>query len=226
MNISQQLLACLATACLSFAALAQEDPPESPPLYQVEVLVFTHLDQSSTSAEIPRLAEPQIEDVLDQQLPQMDSDRAEPVSEPDDPATELFWSQAPEDELNMDADAARLQRLQAYDLLAHLAWVQAAEDVAVAEEVDAVELSAGAGISGTLKLYRKNYLHLALKLALGKDNGDKRQTGLFEQLLPVKKASPSIIDSRRMRLGRTVYFDQPEFGVLATVYRLETPSTE
>ena len=113
MNISQQLLACLGTACLSFAALAQEEPPESPPLYQVEVLLFTHLDQSSTTAEIPRPAEPQIEDVLDQQLPQMDSDRAEPVSEPDDPATDLFWSQAPEDELNMDADAARLQSLQA-----------------------------------------------------------------------------------------------------------------
>jgi len=226
MNISQQLLACLATAGLSLAALAQEDPPESPPLYQVEVLLFTHLDQSSTTAEIPRLAEPQIEDVLDQKLPQMDSDRAAPVSGPEDPATALFWSQASEENLNMDADAARLQRLQAYDLLAHLAWVQAAEDVAVAEGIDAVELGAGTAISGTLKLYRKKYLHLALKLALGKDNGGKRQTGLFEQLLPVNKVSPSINDSRRMRLGRTVYFDQPEFGVLATVYRLETPSTE
>jgi len=245
MNIIQQF-ACLSALSFSLATIAQEDAqenaPEPPPLYQVEVLVFKHLDQSRTSEEIPRLAEPQIEDVLDEQLAQMGeltgneleipSDISDEISDEisgegsDEAEPALFWSAAPEGELNMDGDAARLQKLQAYDVLAHLAWVQPAHDVTIAEEIEVAELGAWAGINGTLKLYRKKYLHLAVNLDLGDANREQSAGERTAQLLPVNQTHPSIADSRRMRLGRTVYFDQPKFGVLATVYKIDTLADE
>lgn len=221
MTIRPRLFVCLAALVAPFSSHAQQEILDSPPLFQVELLLFSHLDQSRTSAEIPRPAEPQIEDVLDQQLAQMNIEPELADETPGDLLIVPRWAPVPEDLLAMDTDASRLQRLQAYDLLAHLAWQQTANDVAIAEEIELAELGAAAGINGTVKFYRKKYLHLAIDVALDKSPGMGVGTG------PVMdQASPSIIDSRRMRLGRTVYFDQPEFGVLATVYKVEPPPEE
>lgn len=198
--------------------VTEEEPVD---LYQVEVLVFRHVDQSRTTAEIPRLVEPEIDDLLDQQLARLSADDAiAPHSSANDEPDEPFWQPAPAESLLMQKDAARLKKLDAYDLITHLAWIQPAEDVAVAKTIATAELDADPQLSGTVKLYRKRYLHLAVDLTLGKPAGGSDASG-FSQFLPVARVQPAIMDSRRMRLGRTVYFDQPEFGVLATVSRLQ-----
>ncbi len=213
----------LSALLLAAPALAQQDPEgedEPQTRYQVEVLVFRHLDQSRNTAEISRLVEPELNDLLDQQLARLAAP-AEPVIEFNDAATgETFWQPVATDKLVMRKDAERLERLDAYQLVSHLAWIQAAEDVAVAEGIAADELDPGSELSGTVKLYRKRYLHLAVDLTLG-DSAIGRRGGAMSQLLPVNRVLPAIVDSRRMRLGRTVYFDQPEFGVLASVSRLQ-----
>ncbi len=208
---------------LTLPALAQQDPEtedEPQTLYQVEVLVFRHLDQSRNTAEISRLVEPELDDLLDQQLARLAAPAEPDIVFSDAASAESFWQPAATDRLIMRKDAERLGRLDAYQLVSHLAWVQAAEDVAVAEGIAANELDPNSELSGTVKLYRKRYLHLAVDLTLG-DGAVGGRGGSMNQLLPVNRSLPAIIDSRRMRLGRTVYFDQPEFGVLATVSRLQ-----
>ena len=208
----------LATA--QIAAAQDEAAPEPEPLYQVEVLVFRYVDQTRNTPEIPRLVEPEINDVLDQQLARLSVDPP-PLSSVDELLQGLpetvpppFWSPADPAAGSLIRDAATLRRLGAYEVLGHLAWVQPAEDVSVAEAIEVTELGS-MGFDGSVKLYRKRYLHLAVDLEL--EPGDS----MSFDLLPGNEARPAIVDSRRMRLGRTIYFDQPQFGVLATVNRLE-----
>lgn len=221
---------CLTTllAVLALApAAAQDDasPAEANELYQVELLIFRHLDQSRTTTEIPQLVEPEIADVLDQQLPRLAVEgasaaaRASRTAVAGGPAAEPLWRPVRAGRA-LAADADRLERLQAYGLVSHLAWIQTAPDIAVATELDIRELGAGAAMRGSVKLYSKRYLHLALDLELADDPA--ASSSLFP--MPVQ-AQPTVLDSRRMRLGRTVYFDQPRFGVLAIVNKVETDNS-
>lgn len=212
----------LLTGLLTAAPMAAQDVTgDTTDLYQVEVLLFRHLDQSRNTAEIPRLAEPEIEDVLDQQLARLAGSQ-----QPANPKTfsdktnkaPRFWQAVAPENLRLQTDASRLRNLQAYELITHLAWIQPAADVAVAEAVAVTDLDTSAPLSGTLKLYSKRYVHLAVDIQL---DGADSNAGGFSQLLPVNQAGPAIVDSRRMRLGRTVYFDHPRFGILATVNKLE-----
>jgi len=217
----------LAAMLVSLQASGQtaddEAEAEPGPVYQVEVLVFRNVDQSRTTAEISRLVEPEIEDVLDQQLARLTVTEPGPELSPDNPTDGVFWELADRDQLVMGTDADRLERLPAYELIGHFAWLQAADDVAVARDITTTDLDQSADLSGKFKLYRKRYLHLAVDLTLGAARDALRDgsRGGFGQLLPVQQANPAIVDSRRMRLGRTVYFDQPEFGVLARVEKMK-----
>jgi hypothetical protein len=218
----QLLLLAVTLSSLQAAAQTVSDEAEAEPgpVYQVEVLVFRHVDQSRNTAEISRL----IEDVLDEQLARLTAADPALTASADVAANRPFWELANRDQRVMRNDAERLQRLPAYDLIGHFAWIQAADDITVAREVATIDLDPAADVSGTFKLYRKRYLHLAVDLMLGanakgRQRGDSGNGG-FNQLLPVKQANPAIVDSRRMRLERVVYFDQPEFGVLAIVKQL------
>jgi len=222
-------LAALLIGTQAFGQTADDEPEAEPgPVYQVEVLVFRNIDQSRTTAEISRLVEPEIEDVLDQQLARLTVADPPPSAAADTLPEQAFWELAKRDQLVMRADAERLQSLPAYELVGHFAWLQAADDVTVAREIITSDLDENADVSGSFKLFRKRYLHLAVDLTLGATNEALRDgsRGGFGQLLPVQQASPAIVDSRRMRLGRTVYFDQPEFGVLARIEKMKFDESE
>jgi len=201
---------------LAILPASAQEAEEAADLYQVEVIVFRHVDQSRTTSELPRIVEPQIADVLDQQLPRLGPGLASPSSTDSLQRQPPFWSPAAGKRF-MDGDLRRLERLQAYEVIDHLAWVQPAADVSIAEGVDSSALGAPASVNGSLKLYRKRYLHLALNLSF--DEAGSR--GGLQSYLQTETASPAIVDSRRMRLGRMVYFDQPRFGVLAVVNKLD-----
>lgn len=199
-----------------------DDGAADEPLYQVEVIIFRHADQSRTTTEIARMAEPEIADVLDQQLPRLAADepagRSTISDETGAETDERLW-QPVRTNLQMAADARRIERLDAYELISHLAWRQPAADVSIALPVAATELGAPLPVSGEFKLYRKRYLHLAVDVTLDTNTAS---SGL-SSFIQADPTGPAIVDSRRMRFGRTAYFDQPEFGVIAVVNKVEDP---
>lgn len=215
--VKRALQGLMAAVLLAPSAHAQDEAADGDQqtLYQVEVLIFRHLDQSRTTTEIPQLVEPEIADLLDQQLPRLGTDpqAMAPIDDMLMDEAEELWRPVSGRRF-MDADVQRLERLDAYEVISHLAWIQAAPDVAVAEGIDIALLGAPAELRGQLKLYRKRYLHLAVDVALDEA---VPQTLLFPA---PEQAAPAIVDSRRMRLGRTVYFDQPRFGVLTVVNKV------
>ncbi|NOR18793.1 MAG: hypothetical protein GQ538_01725, partial [Xanthomonadales bacterium] len=70
-------LLCLATVALLIVApyaIAQEaEDAEKPPVYQVELLIFQHMDQTQTTSEILRMPETEIADILEQDLPRLET---------------------------------------------------------------------------------------------------------------------------------------------------------
>ena len=223
-----------------------EEPPP-PQFYQVELIVFRHLDQSGTTYEIPRMPEPEMSDFLEQdlarlageQLPtQVESDEAPAPVEgetSDEPTDELIeaalpvWHPVDSNNLLLANAATTIDKLAAYELLVYLNWAQTAEDVTIAEALDLHDLGANSAVlTGKVELHQRRYLHLTLEVALtSPDTATDR--GLFGdtfQMFASHAVLPAIKDSRRIRLNRLHYFDQPQLGVIATVSRLVIPEDE
>ncbi len=118
----------LLAAVLTAPALAQDE--DAAPAYQVEVIIFRNLDQSRTTPEVAPQAEAPLDQVLEQQLARL-GDATATAALP--AATAPAWLPVPREALLLDADARRLARTQTYAVVAHLAWVQPAADVALAE---------------------------------------------------------------------------------------------
>lgn len=224
-------LALLLAAPLTSAQDAADDAPEAPQYYQVEVLVFQHLDQSRNTPEIPRLPEPELAEKLEQDLarlgdeqisiaPEADSTTADDaeVNDHDSP-----WFPVANTNLMLNDTVARLERLDAYDVIAYTGWGQQAPDVTLAEAVDLAELGIDPDlVNGSIELYQRRYLHLAVDVALAGDGDSLSSDNLFES----GPAAPAIKDSRRIRLEELQYFDQPQFGVIAVVSRIEAGREE
>ena len=251
------LLSGLLGSTLYAADVDADEEDVKPQLYQVELLVFRYLDQSRTTAEIPRLPEPEFEDVLDEKLAQLSmaehspeptsviTSDAVPLAEIIEP--ERFWRVTSEESRQLLSEAQRLQQLEAYELIEHLAWIQPAPELSNAEDIYLDEiLSANVSLDnlqspddienrntrahslqGSIKLYKKRYLHLVIDFGLAEpERSTFSAFAQSDQRLPVAETLPAITDSHRMRLGRLVYFDQPSFGVIAQIVKLVEPEIE
>jgi hypothetical protein len=113
-------LTLLAVATVMPCAIAQEtDAIEKPQVYQVELIVFRHADQSRTTSEIPRTPEPEMADILEQDLPRLG------VTESPDRSYEMqaeqvpFWYLLNRDDLMLNDVSQRLESLGAYTVLSH-----------------------------------------------------------------------------------------------------------
>jgi hypothetical protein len=225
------------------ADIDSEEPPP-PQFYQVELIVFRHLDQSGTTGEIPRMPEPEMTDFLEQDLARLAGEQLPTQAEPDEAPVPIIavTSDEPTDELIEEAlpawlpvdsnnlllanAATTIDELAAYELLVYLSWAQTAEDVTIAETLDLHDLGADAAVlTGKVELHQRRYLHLTLEVALASPDS-ATDTGLFGdtfQMFASHAALPAIKDSRRIRLNRLYYFDQPQLGVIATVSRFVIP---
>lgn len=205
---------------LPFGVLhAQGEIDASPPqYYQVELLLFRHLDQSRTTEEIPRMVEQDIDDILNEDLPLLeDMPQATTAVETPTPQSQPVYLLEREQYLLNDV-ANRLSSLNAYEIIGHRSWLQTAPDVSAAWELNLADIDVDPGIiAGQVKLYRRRYLHLGIDVALT----DGNPFGSAFQMVNQRSASPAIADSRRIRLTQLVYFDQPQFGVIAYVARSE-----
>jgi hypothetical protein len=107
----------------------------------------------------------------------------------------------------LNGTASSLRNLSAYELLAQLAWVQAAEADADTPPVDLNEMGLnGAAATGTARLYERQYLNLDVDITL-------------------PATSSMISSSKRVRLNRYYYLDHPDFGVIALVTRADNPAS-
>ncbi len=162
-------------------AVHAQEQAEEPSRYLVELVVFRHLDQSRTTPELQRPGALVMRS----------------------PADGISYAPARSESRQLNETARRIQNLQAYQLVRHMAWVQTAKDMneSVHANLGAMGLSPSQ-VSGSAKLYTRRYLHLDVQLEL--------------------QATEAIINnSRRIRLNQIHYFDNPDFGVLALVTRAD-----
>jgi hypothetical protein len=239
------------SCCLAMPGYAQDSADaatiEPPKYYQVELIVFRHLDQSATTGEIPSMPEAEISDFLEQDLARLQG--VDPLTEPpvpeevakDEPVATAaaatnrtivkpILAAADQDNLRLSATAATIERLTAYQLVSYLSWGQTAVDVSVAAPMDLAELGADPDLlSGSIELHQRRYLHLALDITLEGSAGARNGNASYEdsfQIFSRSDALPALKDSRRIRLQSANYFDQPQFGVIAMVSRLAAPAEE
>jgi hypothetical protein len=218
MRINYSILPTLALLTFPVCLYAQTAPAETTETlkyYQVELIIFRNLDQSGNTPEIPRLPEPELTEQLDTEL-------ARVVQAPENTATardtDMQVNAVKRVKINPDnqllAGTVRsIQQLKAYELLAYVSWGQTAPEVALASPVTLAELGVSDTLlNGEIELHQRRYLHLELDLALANATSAALGENLF---------APTIRDSRRIRLEKLQYFDQPEFGVIAVVSRIK-----
>jgi hypothetical protein len=213
-------LPCLAAVAILLVApyaVAQEtEDAEKPPVYQVELLIFQHMDQTQTTSETLRMPEAEIADILEQDLPRLEATRQSEATYAIAGENDANWRLLDTSQLLLNNISQRLDNLGAYHLITHTGWLQTAPDVAEANEILLADLGIALDqATGSIKLLKRRYLHLAVDVSLGTDERDAFQ------VFSAPKATPAINDSRRIRLEKLVYFDQPQFGIIAMVARSE-----
>ncbi len=196
-------LAAWLTLMLSPVTLPAEEIPTLD-AYQVEIIVFQHQDQSRNTAEVP---------AADRGPVLLPAETAVPLRpEPNflllSPRSVAPAQALPSQTLQLNRVLSRLQQLDAYQPLAHFGWLQVATAKGDAENywLDAT-IPETTGLSGFLKVYKERFLHLAVDLQFLPRDGSA--------------ASFSISESRRLRDEELQYFDNPRFGVIASVRRVQ-----
>jgi hypothetical protein len=118
---------------------------------------------------------------------------------------QLQWLPADPTSERLGNVSRRLAASGAYKLLAHRTWLQLAPELGSAETLALADLEIAPDAAvGQLTLYQKQFIYLAVEVSLGGVDS---------------AAAPAIVGSRKLPLGKVVYFDHPQFGLLATVTR-------
>ncbi len=235
------------------AALAQEmdggDPP-AVPMYRVEVLIFRHLDQSRTTEEVHAPLDPGLPpnfnidglgEIPDATTPSDTAGGAattsglqptghaatsvkflllEPVPAPPD-----FVQLAPA-QFKLTEAWDKLNDVEAYGPVLHIAWLQPARAEAEAVPYDLVITDADPNVvTGTLTLYKQRFLHFEVDLTMREaddpvDNSASSFWNRFSFVLDDEDVVYRIHQSRRIRNDTVQYFDHPQFGVIAAITEL------
>lgn len=162
-----------------------------PPLYEVELLVFRHLDQSTTTLEAPPAS--------------MATIAAIPVPRAADPAAvPQGHPQLPPAALQLTTVGNQMRRSGRYQPLLHTGWTLPAPGQSQALAVRLPPEGATAGLSGQLTLFRERFLHLVLDLELTDASA-------------ASGAPARIHQSRRIRGRNWQYFDHPQYGAIVAV---------
>lgn len=203
------------------AAAQTGDEAAAGTLFQVEMLIFRYTDPARTTAEIPRQPRPDMANRLEDDLARLDAGQPTAGMDSGTDSGARTIRLVAEDRWQLQNAAQRLRRLDAYDVIAHIAWTQTAENAAIAVPADISILGVNpAVLSGKVTLFQRRFLHLGMELTLGSAGTDNRVTGsAMTNIRSGNRALPAINESRRIRLERLNYFDQPQFGVLALVTR-------
>lgn len=153
--------------------------------YEVEIIVFRHLDQARNTPEQPAVAT-----IVAASLPNLSTESAEAPYVADDrtaanavvedrprPPGVTFYLLDPHPEFpdyvplddgkQMTRVYSRLNRLDAYAPMLHRAWIQAARPAAESIPVHIRSDEFGDfSVTGTIKLFKERYVHLKLDLQM------------------------------------------------------------
>lgn len=224
-------LLLLAALALTAAAQDQAEGPATtePRQYAVEMIIFEYVEEFAVGSEIfvPELLQ---EDRTDLEFGD------EPAA--GEPIVRARFRQLAEDELSIRETYGRLQRLQAYKPLMFFGWVQdTIPDVETAPiPIDRFG-NPPEGLSGTVSLNLRRYLHLGVDLTLAADEEyrppvpgyleDRDADGAIQ--LDERRAEPRyapleyhLAEDRIMKSDDVRYYDHPKFGVVAKVRRIES----
>jgi len=120
----------------------------------------------------------------------------------------------------------RLERIDAYEPILHIGWVQAAHASNNSKpyrfEPTAIDTTA---IVGTVTLYKERFLHLEIDLSLESEQ-PVVETGFFLSL--GAKDAPEVYtltESRRIRGLTEHYFDHPQFGIIARIQDVKSAAS-
>ncbi len=143
-----------------------------------------------------------------------------PSPEPEDD-NGLWYTMLDPEALTLDRAFARLNTLDAYTPLIHAGWSQ---EALLEEEAQVFDLAVLGSLrpTGTVRLHRSRFLHLALDLVLQDDyrytfapvQFDDPHWPLAELRAPLRYR---IDVQRRIRSEEVHFFDHPAFGVLISV---------
>jgi hypothetical protein len=234
------MLACATTA----AQTAVEDEAPEYPRYTVEVIIFEYAEEVSVGTEVFLPEEPPLPDAEELAATEPVFSDAVPAPAPGEPEPELEGPEFVihlEDEYTLSDIAARLQRLDVYRPLMHVAWTQVTRPE---EETQPIELRALAeppeGLDGSFTLYLSRYLHLVVDLTLEPRSGTAEPISIDEPAAVFRDSRRMepyddmqtgplrfrISEDRIFKSGDLRYFDHPKFGVLAKITRVEEPEEE
>jgi hypothetical protein len=234
----------LVITLLCAVASAQAPPPAAPPgppLYQVEVLIFAYRDFDANEERFAQEARPLPRGQVQRPVPVFDDSNLEPLESvpgaaPQPPPLDVTGAVADEadpsgfrvlkpEELQLNAEWRKLERVPTYLALAHGGWVQPGLPEGQAMPVDLAQLGV-TNPSGTVRVHLSRFLHITLDLsfrdtlhgapAVGPAGGG----GLAEvQIAP----RYDLTAARQTRSGELQYFDHPAFGVLVKVTPVQAP---
>ena len=147
-----------------------------------------------------------------------------------------------EEELTLNDAVRQFELLDAYKTITHFGWTQ---PVFPEEETPAIELrrlvELPEGLDGTFTLYLSRYLHLVADLALDApleiaepvtsndpvySFGDSRSRYDDDFDVAPQPVRYRIQENRIVKNGELRYFDNPKFGVLAKITRVEEEEEE
>ena len=218
----------LATALLWPGAAVSQDElisEEQVPVkyYTVELIVFTYEENVGVGTEVfpPEVVDAQADEigevrVVEKRRRHPDAIGLQPVIHTDNDFTMLDT-------------ARRLELLDAYAPIMHIAWTQAGFPLADTDPLELPEFGAvPPGLNGSFTLYLARYLHLVVDLTLDGspeeitvEFDDEPAYSLTDITPPVGPVRYRIQEDRIVKNGEIRYFDHPKFGVVAKVTRVE-----
>lgn len=238
---------CLCLPWLAFSASLANgaEPPSPPELYEVELIVFRHADQTRTTPESPTVSSIFEPPPLELTLPELpvlpgsgavqaggpltiDADerpRLAPIEfhllelEPVHPD---FVPLRP-GQHQLDRAYERLARIDAYEPLLHLGWIQPARNTGDTRPFRIEPDVAGrSGITGSVSLFKERYLHIEMDLSLTAEPAPGKTPFFFGWGTDETPQPHRLSESRRIIGTATHYFDGPYFGVIARIQEVRT----
>jgi hypothetical protein len=223
--------------------------------YTVEMIIFEYAESAQAGDEmyIAETVEPPSADALEGELVFTDVPRtldnsaagSKPALAEIPLSRQIGLSLLEPTQYTMHDIYRKLQTLDAYEPIMHMAWTQTTVEKELTPPIRLRMLgTAPLRLDGYLTLYLSRYLHLVVDLALDAEQSAQADTG--HAVTPADAESqggysysdkpdlqPStvryrIFEDRIFKSGDLRYFDHPKFGVLAKITRDESaqPNTE
>lgn len=214
--------------------------PDPPPEAEYELVVDADGNPIPVDEEIVPVVDEDPEEEAPAWIVVLPEASEEPPVENDSVPLELML--LGEDELMLGDAIRQFELLDAYETIMHFGWTQPtySEDATPPIELQLLG-EPPEGLNGTFTLYLSRYLHLVVDLALDApvefeeevvdddeffNFGDSRRQYEEPDTAELQPVRFRIQENRILKNGELRYFDNPKFGILAKVTRVEESEPE